>query len=460
MRRSVLSLGLSSLAIATLAGCIGDDTVGPLPVPDSGSSSDASGMDATTGPGDAGTDAADAAPLPSDSGQDAAVDAALDASDASVGPFLLLSYYFDGYSDTQYSAFNVPAATVQGGLGYAQYGVNVSTNQAPWILEQANDLVLRMDPSAPWQPTYSWSLANVPQATTFGNTDPFAVAEVGTKAYVLGYATDYIAVLDTSQAYDAGAPTKVIALVPDPDASGDLEAIALAYDASQSRIWVILGNANSPAYPPICAPEYHPFVVAIDTTTDEIVSGVQYSLQGYGTPLATNAVVFDSANDRLLIATEGCDDPVDAGEAGVTAGTFDEAYIEQISLAPGADAGTDTILLALSPSNSPAALVYVDETHAFIQTGNGTTNAWNPTQPTLGPAVANPPDTFVWDGQGHLLGPQSTLLPNDGGVSIAVVAVDPMDGGVTTLATNPFTPLPANPFAQQTWQSVDLWPHP
>ena len=44
---------------------------------------------------------------------------------------------------------------------------------------------------APWKATSSWSLAGVPQSTSFGNTDPFSVAEVGTKAYVLGYATDY-----------------------------------------------------------------------------------------------------------------------------------------------------------------------------------------------------------------------------------------------------------------------------
>jgi hypothetical protein len=467
MRRSVpsaCSLSVSSLTILLVVGCSSSSSGGPGEEDAAGPSSDAApGPDATTG-ADAGTDAS--SPV-SDAGHDAseAVDASdaavVDASDASIGPYLLLSYYYDGYNDTEYSAFNVPSATVQGSLSYAQYGVNVSTNTTPWVLEQSNNLVLRMDPNEPWKPTSSWSLANVPQESSYGsNTDSFAVAEVGTKAYVLGYASDYIAVLDTSTTYDAGAPTKTIPLVANPDASGQLEGIALAYDASQSRVWVVLGNANSPSYPPICAPEYHPFVVAIDTTTDEVVSGLQYTLQGYGTPLATNAVVFDSANDRLLIATEGCNDPVDAGDGAVGAGAFDQAYVEQISLGAGVDAGRDTILLTLSPSNSPAALVYVDATHAFVQTGNGPTYAWNPTQQTLGAAIPNAPDTFVWDGQGHLLGPRSTLLPNDAGVSIAVVAVDPLDGGLTTLATNPFAPVPANPFNQQTWQSVDIWPHP
>jgi hypothetical protein len=449
MRRSVLSLGLSSLAVVLLAGCSGDDT--NTPSPDAGSATDA-GPDATTGSSDGGNDAA---PSPSDAGPDAEPDAA----DAAIGPYLVLSYYYDGYADTEYSAFDTVSGTVAGGLGYAQYGVNVSTNTSPWVLEQSNDLVLRMDPTQPWKPTSSWSLANVPQsAVSFGNEDPFAVVEVGNKAYVLGYASDYLAVLDTSQTYDAGAPTKTIGLVPNADAGVALEGIALAYDAAAGRIWVVLGNANSPSYPPICAPEDHPFVVAIDTTTDTVVSGLQYTLQGYGTPLATNAVVFDSANDRLLIATEGCNDPVDETDGAVNPGAFDQAYIEQISLA-GADAGANTVLLTLSPSNAPAALVYVDDTHAFVQTENGTF-AWNPTQSTLGAAITNAPDTFVWDGHGHLLGPRSTLLADDAGVSIAVVAVDPLDGGVTTLATNPFTPVPANPFQQQAWQSVDIWPHP
>ena len=66
----------------------------------------------------------------------------------------------------------------------------------------------------------------------------------------------------------------------------------------------------------------------------------------------------------------------------------------------------------------------------------------------------NAPDTLVWDGQ-HLLGPQTTSLA-DGGYEVAVVTVDPLDGGVTTLAPSPFTPVPS----QYGWQSIDLWPRP
>jgi len=474
--QSAFSLGFSSLAIVMVFGCSSNSSGSPAGEEDSGPSSDAaSGSDATTA-SEAGTDAS---PHVSDAGHDAseavdasdaavvdASDAAIaDASDAASGPYLLLSYYYDNlYTNTEYSAFNVAAGTVQGNFHYAQGGVNVSTNTTPWVLEQNNQLVLRMDPNQPWKATSSWSVANVPNESSYGNnTDSFAVAEVGTKAYVLGYGSNYIAVLDTSTTYDAGAPIKTIPLVADADASAELEGIALAYDATQGKVWVVLGNSNSPDYPPLCAPEYHPFVVAIDTTSDDVVSGLKYTLQGYGTNNTTNAVVFDSVNDRLLIATEGCSDPVEASDGSVSAGAFDEAYIEQISLGAGVDAGADSeILLTLSPSNYPTALVYVDETHAFVQTGNGPTYAWNPTQPALGAPIPNAPDTFVWDGQGHLLGPQSTLLPDDAGVSFAVVAVNPVDGGLTTLATNPFTPAPSNPFIpyQQAWESVDIWPHP
>ena len=458
MRRSVLSFGLSSLAIVTLAGCTGDDT-NPA-VPDSGSPSDAS-SDGTTGHADA---APDGSVEPTDSaagdgGQDGGPGA--DASDASVGPFLLLSYYYDGYTSTGYSAFDVPSATQQGSLSYPSNGgggINVSTALAPWVLEQGNDLVLRMDPAAPWKAMSSWSLATVPPAPdSMGNVDPFAVAEVGSKAYVLSYASDSIAVLDTSQAYDAGAPTELIPLVPDGGAN--LQGMALAYDASQSKIWVVLGNANSPAYPPLCAPEYHPTVVAIDTTSDTLVSNLTYTLQGYGLAFGTQAVVFDSANDRLLIASEGCNDPADAGDGGVTDGPLDEAYIEQVPLS-GSDAGSASILLHLSPANSPTAFIWGDSTHAYLQMATGTTYAWDSTQgDTLGAAIPNAPDTFVWDGHG-LLGPKSMPVGEDGGVSFAVISVDPADGGVTTIATDPFTPAPADPFAQEAWQSIDLWPHP
>jgi hypothetical protein len=472
MRRSVQSafslsfsiLAIAILAIAMVVGCSSNSS-GPPGEPDSGgpSSDAAPGTDATTA-GDAGNDGASPVSEAGLDASDAAVSDASETIDASGGPYLLLSYFYDGYNNTEYSAFNVASASVQGGLSYAQYGVNVSTNTTPWVLEQYSQLVLRMDPKQPWNPTSSWSLASLPNGSSYGNdTDAFAVAEVGTKAYVLGYGSNYIAVLDTSTTYDAGAPIETIPLVANADAGPELEGIALAYDASQNVVWVVLGNSNGVYSDSVdgslCGPDYHPFVIAIDTTSDEVVSGLQYTLQGYGTPDATHAVVFDSANDRLLIATEGCYDPVDAGEAGIVGGAFDEAYIEQISLAPGADANRDTVLLTLSPSNSPAALVYVDETHAFVQTGNGPTYAWNPTQQTLGAEIPNAPDTFVWDGRGHLLGPQSTALA-DAGISIAVVAVNPADGGLTTLATNPFTPVPASGDYGGPWQSIDIWPHP
>jgi hypothetical protein len=448
MRRSVLSLGVSSLAIAFLAGCTTDDTSVAVPV--DGGSSDAAGQDATIPPADSG-----ARGSPSEGGKDAATDAAIDAADAGIGPYLLVTYYYDGYDDTGYSAFNVATGETQGSVDYTgTYGVAVSTNESPWFLDQGNNVVYRMNPKAPWEPTSSWEVSSLPLNGSFGVT-PWSVVEVGTKAYVLGYASDSIGVLDTSSVSDGGAPTKAIALTQfAPDAGdagfGNLQATALAYDSAQNRAWVLLANTNSPGGYGVCGT--HPFLVAIDTLHDTVVSGVQYTLQGYGVPTASNVAAFDAVNDRLFVVTQGCNEALADGGTGPLV----QSNVEQISLA-GANAGTDTVLSLGQASGQE--IVYVDATHAFVQTSNGT-NEMNPATMTLGAAVAHAPDTFVSDGKGNLLGPQSTLLANDAGVSIAVVQVNPADGGVTTLATNPFTPAPSNPFAQQAWQSVDVWPRP
>jgi len=455
MRRIVLS-AVSCLTISLLTGCTGDDT--EVPQPDSGTTTPPvgdAGSDSTL-PGDAGDDGG----APEASAEDAPGDSnVVDAADAApLTPYLLTSYYYGGgYSNTEYSAFDLTTNQTAGGLSYASYGINQSTNTAPWVLEQANDLVLRMDPTAPWKPTSSWTVPEPkPSAGESTNSDPFSVAEVGNKAYVALYARDYIAVLDTSAVADGGAPTKSISLtqfVSDADIDQNLEAIALAYDATRQRVWVVLGNGNNGAIPANgaytpCSAGFHPLVVAIDTTTDTIVPNVAYPLTGYDIYPAS-AVAYDATGDRLLIASGGCEDVTNLSDGGVTVGPTIDSVVETIALANG----TDTVLLNPAPQYT-SALVYVDSHHAFLESGNGT-NAWDPTSPVLGALVANAPDTSVWDGKGHLLGPQTTSL-SDGGSSYAIVSVDPTDGGLTTLATGPFSPLPTS----YGWQAIDLWPRP
>jgi hypothetical protein len=458
VRKIVLSLSLMGSASLGLIACSGDDSAYPLPVTDAGG-------DATV-LADGATDAqAEATVPPAEAGEnDAAPDAPTDGpTDAGpVGPFLTLSYTFDSFASSAYGVFNPTTGAALGSLTYAQFGTNLSSNASPWVLEQANDLVLQMDPVQPWLVRSSWSVAEPPpepfEAGAATYSDAFSVAEVGTKAYVALFTRDYVAVLDTSTVADGGAPLKSISLsqfVSDADVDHGLEAIAIFYDTAQSLVWVVLGNTNqavsSASFPYLtCVPGFQPLVVAIDPTTDSIVSGKTYSLSGFDV-YPGSAVAFDQANDRLLAASQGCSDVTDESDGGVNVGPTINSYVEALSLATG----TDSLLLNPAPAGV-SALLYVDSTHAFIQSYSGV-NAWNPTQTTLGALVANAPDTIVWDGQGHLLGPTMTSL-SDGGTSFALVAVDPLDGGVTTLAPNPFTPVP-DP-SSYTWEGIDIWPHP
>jgi hypothetical protein len=370
-----------------------------------------------------------------------------------------LSYYYQGYANTAQTAFDLTGRAIDGTFTYPDFGANVSTSAAPWVLEQKDDLVLRMDPKAPWKPLSSWHITEPKPGANdagYGYTDPMSIVEVGSKAYVALYTRDYIAVLDTSQVQDGGAPTKSIdlsSLASDADIDGNLEAIALAYDKTAGRVWVVLGNSNNGAIPPSgaytpCSPGFHPKVVAIDTTTDALVPGVSYTLSGYGA-YPSSGIAYDAKNSRLLITTSGCNDVSDAGDGGVNVGPTVEAAVESVSLTDG----TDKVLLTPAPSYT-SGLIYIDEHHAFLQSSSGT-NAWDPTSTTIGALVAGAPDTAVYDGQGHLVGPSTTSLA-DGGSSYSIVSVDTADGGVTTLAASPFALTPAS----YGWESIDIWPKP
>jgi len=469
MRQRLVLFGVLALSMAGMAACSstnsnvssqGDAATGDGALPSDAGTADATAEASLPAAEAGGNDAASDADAAPETPADAAADGATGAG--SVGPYLTLSYTFDSFNDSAYAVFNPTTGEALGSLTYAQFGTNLSSNASPWVLEQFNDLVLQMDPVEPWKIQSSWSVVEPPPesleagAAPYG--DAFSVAEVGTKAYVALFTRDYVAVLDTSTKADGGAPLASISLsqfVGDADVDHGLEAIAVFYDTTQNLVWVVLGNTDqavsSASFPYVtCVPGFHPLVAAIDPATDTIVSGKTYSLSGFDVFPAT-AVAFDQANDRLLVASQGCSNVTDESDGSVNVGPTVNSYVEALSLSTG----TDTILLNPAPPGA-SALVYVDGTHAFIQSNNGV-NAWNPTQTTVGALVPNAPEAIVWDGQGHLLGPTMTLL-TDGGTSFALISVDPTDGGVITLATNPFTPAP-DP-SSFTWEGLDLWPRP
>jgi hypothetical protein len=84
-------------------------------------------------------------------------------------------------------------------------------------------------------------------------------------------------------------------------------------------------------------------------------------------------------------------------------------------------------------------VIWVDDTHAFVNAG-ASWCAWDPTQTTLGSAVASFPQAPFYDGAGRIIGLSVTQpdAGSDAGVVWSVVALDATSLQLTTLGTNVF----------------------
>jgi hypothetical protein len=286
-------------------------------------------------------------------------------------------------------------------------------------------------------------------ASSYSDPDAVVVG-AGTKAYVLRYTRNLVAVLDTTQAADAGAPLSTIDLGGQTQDAGDgyVEMTDGFYDAASQRVYVLLGNINRfdvgcSGYCQICS-NTSPAVVAIDTTTDQLVDlngsapGVGFALGGYG----PTAMVHDAQGGRLLVLEAGCNQPGDGG-----AGPMVKREVEALDLATGQ---AQELLDLTAQTAFPGGLVYIDGHHAIVVLD--TAYAWDPTTAALGPAIANAPDAFAYDGAGNLLGVKANYGSDGGLQGYDVESVSMADGGVTRLGTNPFS------LASGFLSGVSLWP--
>ncbi len=446
-----LALGLSAAAIMLTGAACTDAYDDSAYLSDAGARD--GGADGTSGDGATG-----------DGGStDGATDSANEGStnDASAPARLLLSY--NATSTSELVALNVGTAHVDGRYTYPGFiGTTATQAPDPYLLEQSNDVVAKLDRAQPWIVRSSWSvkLADKPDGGSSYSDPDGVVVGAGNKAYVLRFTRNQIAVLDTSQTADAGAPIGTIdlsSLVQSNDADGTVEQTAAVYVPQKHLVYVLLGNINkknvsSDGYTLLCS-QTKATVVAIDVATDKLVklAGGDATgalvLGGYN-PLFGGGIVYDAASDRLLVMHAGCNQP--AGDGGV--GAMTGRRIEEISLFTGA---TRTLLDA-NTQGFPSGFVFIDAHRAIVQfdfTGYET-YVWDPALPTLGPAIPNAPDSFVYDGNGNLLG--LTTIYGDGGVvaSIDVVSVRIADGKSTKLMSNPF--MLTGGFIG----GVDLWPRP
>lgn len=445
-----------AMSVAGMMGC-GDDT---LVVKDAGGADSSVETDSGTPVEEAGSPDAT---TEADAGADAAEGGDADAV-APVATRLLLSYNTAGQSEL--AAFGLQSGQVDGRLLYpASFGTTATTWSSPWLLEQSNDVVARLDPIQPWKVRSSWNVALSDQ-TDAGFAEPYAdpdavVVGAGTKAYVLRYTRNLVAVIDTSADVDGGAPMKTIDLSGQVQAAGDgyVEMTAGFFDATSNRVYVLLGNINRfdvacGGYCQLCSAT-SPTLVAIDTNTDQLVpladagadAGSGWTLQGYAPAFGPAAMVYDAANARLLVLHAGCNQP----DADGGAGPLVKRGVEAVSLVDG----STKMLLDLTSSGFPQGIYYVDQHHVLLQLDQ--TYAWDPASSSLGPALASAPMAFTLDGKGNLLGVNEVTAADGGYGGWQVVSVSASDGGVTPLGTaDPFTLSNPNGFAG----GVQLWPAP
>ncbi|HEX3771007.1 MAG TPA: hypothetical protein VHV30_09095 [Polyangiaceae bacterium] len=453
----------------------GDDTTVPPSKPVD------AGPDGTTegGPGDAQArmDAAETA-AEADTGAGADGDAGSGPADAgALPPRLLLSFNGTG-TQSELSVFGVDSKKVEGDLLYDGFiGTTYIGPKAPWLLEQANDVVARLDPAQPWEISARFNVAlNDTKDGGAPYSDPDAVV-VGAadKAYVLRYTRNAIAVIDPRA--DGGSTVGSIDLsgeVQPGDEDGFVEMSAGVYVPSRHLVYVLLGNVDKndvalDGFTSLCASTV-PTVVAVDTTSDTLVDlngaapGNGLALQGYGPIFGQGAMAYDAVNDRLLVLESGCNTPVttpvttdagDGGDAGgdagtvVTPGPLVKRQVEALSLFTG----QSSVLVDFSATGEfPNQLVYVNEHRALLQLSS--TYTWDPTSTTLGAAVPNAPDDWAFDGNDSLLGVSATYGTDGGFSGYAVTSVRIADGEVTQLGTNPFM-LKSGFFG-----GVQLWPAP
>lgn len=443
------SIVLAALGCAAMgATACGDDTV-TLPYQDGGPDHTAPAFDAAPAV-EASADGG-----PSDTG---AADA--DSTAPAAPSRLLLSY--NGSSQSELVAFGLASSAVDGRLVYGDFiGTAYVGSSAPWLLEQGNDVVARLDAQKPWVIDASWNVA-MNDRTDAGYaqsySDPQGVVVAGSKAYVLRYNRNLVGVINPSQVVDGGAPSGSVDLGGEVQAAGDgyAQPVGGVYVAAQKRVYVLLANINRTdvtdnGYVLLCA-STTPVVVAIDTTTDTLVDlndagpGHGWALAGYN-PFGAGSLVYDPSTGsagRLLVLHSGCN--TTAADGGV--GPLVRREVEALDLATG----KAQQLLDLTTQPFPQSLTLIDAHHAIVQLD--TAYAWDPTTTVLGPAIKNAPDAFAYDGKGHLLGVKANYDADGGLTGYDVVSVAVADGTVTKLGANPFS-LSAGFLG-----GVSLWPAP
>jgi hypothetical protein len=360
---------------------------------------------------------------------------------------LLLS--MNNATTSELAAFNVADKKVDGRLTYpGRIGLTSSLGSDPYLLQQASDIVARLDAKRPWEILSSWNVAGDDGVDGgMPNANPATVVVPNcSEGYVLRFNRNKIAVIDTTKVADAGVPERFIDLAPllqANDEDGFVEMTSALYVPNKKRIYVLLGNIDlkkvaQDGFTALCA-DTKPSIIAIDTTTGQLAPlggtapGGGIALDGYNPPLGT-PLWYDAARDRLLVLSAGCNTDTDGGVAG----PIQKRRIEEVDLTTL----QVKTLLSLDDKGFPMGMIFVDGTRAAV-TFFGQSFFWNPSQTALGAEIPGGLDYGAYDGKGNLVGARATFL--DGGPGpVEIVSVPLGDSGadassVEKLGENPFT---------------------
>jgi len=434
LKKLTIVLGIAASGAAGFVACTGDDQVFAT---------------------DAGTDATFDVARPDVEVPEPPKDAGVDAAEAAPpDPRALVT--INNATSSELVAINLRTRAIDGRLGFPGFiGATYADGANVWLLEQAVDVVAKLDKDEPWKVrgTFDVKLADRADGGD-AYSDPIAVvASAGTKAYVLRYTRNAIAVISPATEGDAAAPVKTIdlaSLVAPLDRDGLVEMTSAVYVAAKKRLYVTLANVDKttvlpPNYDLPCPAALPSTVVAIDTETDALVN-LGGTGPGGGIPLAGYNVAFgarshyDAAQDRLLVLTAGC------GPFGAT----QRRGLDEVNLATR----QSRTLLDLNAQDFPSAFeAYTEGGRQKFLLGLGGVFPWDPAKTTLDPAIANAPSSFAFDGTDKLVGVRSRPGADGGPGSLEVVRV-PLkgDAGVETLTVNPFTNN------QGFIGSVEVWP--
>lgn len=366
---------------------------------------------------------------------------------------------------SELAVVNVQTKTVDGRLAFdGGYGVTSSLGTDPYLLGGESDLVQRLDAREPWKVVGTWNVHGDEPVADGGdqNANPVAVVQTScSKAYVLRFNRDRIAVIDPSRPGGAGAsatPTSYIDLagLKQPGDPNFIEMTSAVYVPSKKKVFVLLGNADltrtqtAGGFTKLLCASLKPSIIAIDVDTDKVVSlggtgpGGGILLDGYNPPLGT-PLIYDAAFDRLLVLNAGCNDALgDGGAGGIV-----RRRVEQVDLATGAV----KTLLPLDAMGFPSSLAFVDGSHAAVAFYFDGYH-WDPRTTTVGDPILPGIDIVANDGRGAFVGSRAVFLPDGAAGPLQVLAVPTTDAGTSVILENPFS-TPGGYVA-----GLEAWPHP